>query len=150
MTKVFEDYFTDLQADMVSICLEYVENDGEVIYIYCSYERKVYSVGYFYKINGKLKERHKVNEELSNLDVSIHRQQTVLQILMDDLKQIEDVCKQFGRPMPTEMKLIYDIKNNSYNASYQYELVYSEEGEKTADDIEEEWFEEVMKQNNQK
>ncbi|SFQ48528.1 hypothetical protein SAMN04487928_1607 [Butyrivibrio proteoclasticus] len=25
-TNVFEDYFSELQADMVDICLEYVEN----------------------------------------------------------------------------------------------------------------------------
>ena len=25
MDKVFEDYFSELQADMVSICMEYVE-----------------------------------------------------------------------------------------------------------------------------
>lgn len=33
MTKVFEDYFSDLHADRVSICLEYVENEGDNIYI---------------------------------------------------------------------------------------------------------------------
>ncbi|EQB36670.1 hypothetical protein M948_16695 [Virgibacillus sp. CM-4] len=35
MSKVFEDYFSELQADMVGICLEYVENEAEDIYIYC-------------------------------------------------------------------------------------------------------------------
>lgn len=29
MSKVFEDYFSELQADMVSICLEYVDNMAE-------------------------------------------------------------------------------------------------------------------------
>ena len=36
MAKIFEDYFTDLQADMVSICLEYSEKRVEKIYIYGS------------------------------------------------------------------------------------------------------------------
>ena len=31
--KVFEDYFSELQSDMVSICLEYVDNEAEEIYI---------------------------------------------------------------------------------------------------------------------
>lgn len=150
MTKVFEDYFSELQADMVSICLEYVENEGGNIYIYCSSENNVYSVGYFYKIKGKIKERHKIKEELPNADVSINRQKKVMEILMDDLEQIEEVCKQFDKPMPTEMKLIYDIKNNSLDASYQYDLVYSEDSDKTADDVEEEWFEEIVKLNNKK
>lgn len=150
MTKVFEDYFSELQADMVSICLEYVENEGDNIYIYCSSENNVYSVGYFYKIKGKIKERHKIKEELPNADVSINRQKKVMEILMDDLEQIEEVCKQFDKPMPTEMKLIYDKKNYSLDASYQYDLVYSEESDKTADDVEEEWFEEIVKLNNKK
>ena len=38
MDKVFEDYFSELQADMVSICMEYVEKRAERIYIYCSFE----------------------------------------------------------------------------------------------------------------
>ncbi|RDX01176.1 DUF600 domain-containing protein [Listeria kieliensis] len=143
MVKVFEDYFSELQADMVSICLEYVENTGDNIYIYCSYENNVYSVGYFYRINGKVKERHKINEELPNCDVSIGRQKIVMQILMDDLKQINKVCQQFGRPMPTEMKLVYDIKKNSLEAKYQYDLVYSNDAKKTADDVEQSWLEEV-------
>lgn len=150
MTKVFEDYFSELQADMVSICLEYVENEGDNIYVYCSSENSVYSVGYFYKINGQVKERHKINEELPNADTSIKRQKMVMEILMEDLKQIEEVCKQFDRPMPTEMKLIYDIKKNSLDVNYQYDLIYTDDNEKTADDIEEEWFEEIVKKNNQK
>ena len=35
MGKVFEDYFSELQTDMVEICLEYVEDRAEKIYIYC-------------------------------------------------------------------------------------------------------------------
>lgn len=34
MSKVFENYFSELQADMVSICLEYVDDRAEKIYIY--------------------------------------------------------------------------------------------------------------------
>ena len=33
MPKTFEDEFMEAQADMVSICLEYVEDDAEKIYI---------------------------------------------------------------------------------------------------------------------
>lgn len=38
MGKVFEDYFSELQTDMVEICMEYVEDRSEKIYIYCSFE----------------------------------------------------------------------------------------------------------------
>lgn len=140
MTKVFEDYFSELQTDMVSICLENTENQGDNIYIYCSCENNVYSVGYFYKINGDLVERHKLNEKLPGFDISIERQKEVMRILMENLKKIEKVCEKFNNPMPTEMKLVYNIKRNSLDANYQYDLIYSNDSEKTADDIEDEWF----------
>ena len=47
MDKVFEDYFSELQADMVSICMEYVEKRAERIYIYCSFEDNVISSVFF-------------------------------------------------------------------------------------------------------
>lgn len=52
MAKVFEDYFSEIQEDIVSICLEYVEGRAEKIYIICSFESNVISHYYFYKVNG--------------------------------------------------------------------------------------------------
>ena len=48
--KIFEDYFTEVQADMVSICLEYVENKADKIYIYASFEANVMTPDYFYVV----------------------------------------------------------------------------------------------------
>jgi len=141
--KVFEDYFSELQTDMVSICLEYVKNQGDNIYIYCSNENNIYSVAYFYKINGKLKKRGKVNEELLGCDASGDMQKKVMDILMEDLKKIEEVCKEFDRPVPTEIKLVYDIKKNSLKTQYQYEPVYSNHPTKTARAVEIDWFNEL-------
>lgn len=47
MEKIFEDYFTQFQADMVSVCMDYVEKRADVIYIYCVYERNVLASGFF-------------------------------------------------------------------------------------------------------
>ena len=57
------------------------------------------------------------------------------------------ICKEYDRPMPTEMKIVYDVKKNSLKAEYKYELVYSNDAVKTASDIAGEWFEEVKKGN---
>ena len=59
MSKVFEDYFSELQADMVSICLEYVENRAQKIFIYCSFEEGLVSSDFFYKVANSVLERHK-------------------------------------------------------------------------------------------
>ena len=37
MKEGFEQIFSDIQTDMVSICLEYVEKKADKIYIYASY-----------------------------------------------------------------------------------------------------------------
>jgi hypothetical protein len=47
MEKIFEDYFSELQADMVSICLEYVEDRAEKVYIYCSLKIIYCQVAFF-------------------------------------------------------------------------------------------------------
>ena len=143
MSKEFEDYFSELQIDMIDICLEYVRDQGDNAYVYCSKENNMYSVGYFYKINGKMKKRSKVNEELPECDVSGKMQKAVMDVLMENWQKMEEICKEFNRPMPTEIKLNYDIKNNKVGAQYQYENVYSKHPSKGPGDIEREWFDEL-------
>ena len=62
MGKMLEDYFSEIQADMVSICLEYVEKRAEKIYIYCSFEDGMISSGFFYKVNSKIVKKNKLND----------------------------------------------------------------------------------------
>ncbi|MFC7393454.1 DUF600 domain-containing protein [Scopulibacillus cellulosilyticus] len=151
MPKVFEDYFSDLQADMVSICLEYVNNKADDIYIYCSYEPEMYAFDVFYRINNKVVLKHKVNEAITGennkentiFNVSEERQEALLDIGIKSLQEIHKYCKEFGREMPTEMKLHYDVKQNSLKGQYKYDLVYSEDDELLPDDIFDLWYEEI-------
>ncbi|WP_332651496.1 DUF600 domain-containing protein [Lysinibacillus sp. 54212] len=152
MTKIFEDYLSELQTDMVAICLEYVEDKAEDFYIYCSYEPKMYFFDVFYKINGHVVLKNDlnsaVNENITNsivYDTSEDRQEAVLDIGLKNLKEIHNKCKGFGREMPTEIKLHYDVKKNKLNAKYRYELIYTNDDELLPDDIFDYWFEEVKK-----
>ncbi|WP_195696833.1 DUF600 domain-containing protein [Priestia megaterium] len=149
--KVFEDFFSELQTDMVAICLEYVENKADEIYIYCSYEPKMYVFDFFFKINEKVVHKHQLNEVKPELngqdnlvyDVSRERQKAALKIGNGDLKLIHKKCEEFDRDMPTEMKLFYDVKKNSLKANYRYDLIYTNDDELLPDDIFDCWFEEV-------
>lgn len=147
MKKTFEDYFSELQADMVSICLEYVEDRAEKIYIYCSCEKKVISSDFFYCINGEIKEKHKLNDVINIYNTSVDRQDIVLDILIEDILKIMKLCKEYEKEMPTEMKLIYDVKKNSFKAEYRYDLVYFNDPVKTSDHITKEWFEDIKSKN---
>ena len=143
----FEDQFSELQADMISICMEYVEDRADKVYVYASCEEGVVSSSFFYLINNTYVECHKVNDALNigeeEYDVSQDRQFAVLDIINEDVEKIKELCKEHEKDMPTELKLIYDVKSGKLQAEYKYDLVYSDDEVKTADDIAEEWFDEV-------
>ncbi len=69
----------------------------------------------------------------------------VLNILNEDIEKVSVLCKEHQREMPTEMKLIYDVKSGKFKAEYKYDFMYIHDDIKTSDDIYDEWFEEVKK-----
>ncbi len=144
MGKVFEDYFSEFQTDMVSICLEYVEKRAEKIYIYCSFENNMLSSGFFYKVNGQVVKKNKLNEVITDkqkeYDVSITRQKAAINIINDDIKALNKLCQEYQREMPTQIKLVYDVTANTLNADYCYEAIFSNDENKTAYDVLEEWY----------
>lgn len=144
MAKVFEDYFTEIQADMVAICLEYVEKRAERIYIYCSFEDGMVSSGFFYKINSKIVKKNELNNAIADgqkrYDVSIPRQKEAINIINDDIKALKRLCQEHQREMPTQIKLIYDVISNRLNADYSYDIIFSNDSKKTAYDVLEEWY----------
>ncbi|PGM48139.1 DUF600 domain-containing protein [Bacillus cereus] len=149
--KEFEDKFSELQADMISICMEYVEDRADKVYVYASCEESIISSSFFYLINNKYVKNHKVNEALEDgderYDVSPKRGFMVLRIINEDIKKVKVLCKEYEKDMPTEMKLIYDVKSGKFKAEYKYDLVYTIDDIKTADHIADEWFEEVKNNN---
>jgi hypothetical protein len=152
MSKSFEDTFSELQADMVSICLEYVENRADNIFIHCSWEQGVSACNVFYCINGSVVRRSKINDVQTNeqrhnfrYDTSDIRQQKLLTIVNDDLEKIESLCHQNKRPMPTEIKIKYDVTTNSMKANYCYDLLYTNNPDKRVSDIFNDWFEEIKR-----
>jgi uncharacterized protein related to proFAR isomerase len=151
VSKVFEDYFSELQTDMVAIALEYVENEADDIYIYCSYEPEMYVFDVFYKINNQFVYKHNLNDAINSTsnkkfryDTSEQRQEAVLDIGLENLEKIHELCKKHEREMPTEIKLHYNVQKNSLTGKYKYDLIYSNDEELLPDDIFEKWFGQVQ------
>ena len=46
----FEDKFMDVQASMISLALEYVQNQAEKVYIYCISEEALQSYKVFIRL----------------------------------------------------------------------------------------------------
>ncbi|MFD0898257.1 immunity protein YezG family protein [Loigolactobacillus binensis] len=146
MAQVFEDEFGKIQVDMVSICREYVSDRADKIYIYGTAEDNQYYCSFFYNINGVLLKKHKVNEQLDNVDVSENMQMQVNHILVDDLLEIEKAAKKYERKMPTELKLIYDVKKNNLDADFRYDKVL-EKNDMAGFEMADRWFDEFCKEN---
>lgn len=147
--KEFEELFSELQSDMISICMEYVEDRADKVYVYASCEEGMTSSSFFYLIKDKYVEAHKLNDALEDgderYDVSIERGFMVLDIINDNIWKIEELCEKYERDIPTELKLIYDVKTGRFQAEYKYDLVHTNDDIKTADDFADEWFEEIKK-----
>ena len=140
----FEDKFMGIQIDMVSLAMEYVQNQAEKVYIYCISEEALHSYKVFYKINGIVIEMDKVNEVATNkIDDSDNRAFALLEYGAEDIQKLLDVCKEYKREHPTEMWLIYDAQKNSLDSRYSYEGRYDKDEELLPRLEFEKWFEEV-------
>ena len=62
-------------------------------------------------------------------------------ILNEDMVALRKLCEEYQREMPTQIKLIYDVVANSLNADYSYNIIYSNDKDKMADGVLEEWYE---------
>lgn len=143
MGKVFEDYFAELHTDMVFACKDYVNGAADKIYIYISQEGRMTSSDYFFEIEGQILKRHQLNSISKQYDISVSNQQKCNVILVDTTLELEDLCQEYQRPMPTEIKMIYDVKKNSLDVKYKYDNQWLNHKTKSPDDIANKWFEEV-------
>ena len=140
---VFEDKFMEVQISMISLAMEYVQNQAEKVYIYAIAD-SLYSFNLFYKIKGNIVRKHLVNDFLpkdSHVDTNL---QTVL--LKEGIKNVEsiiDICQEYNCEHPTEMWLIYDAQKNSLDSRYSYEGRYDKDEELLPRLEFEKWFEEV-------
>ena len=146
---VFEDLFMDIQKDMVSICLEYCYEKADVIYILGACEKNMLSSYWFYDFGGKIVERHELNKVSPEYDGSPQRQKQCMQILVEDVEKLFVLCKEHQRPMPTELRLIYNVKTHKFESKYNYEPVWSNHPTKLSNHIVDEWIQELKTERGQ-
>ena len=143
----FEDKFMEVQVSMISLALEYVQNQSEKVYIYCISEEALLSFDVFYKINGIVTKMHAVNEIINKkVDTSKNMMVAVQRFGLEDIQKMLDVCQEYNREHPTEMWLIYDVQKNSLDSRYSYEGRYDKDEELIPRLEFEKWFEEVKEQ----
>ena len=140
----FEDKFMEVQASMISLAMEYVQNQAEKIYIYCISVEALRSFEVFYKINGVVTKMYAVNEIINKkVDNSKNMMVAVQRFGLEDIQRLLDVCQEYNREHPTEMWLVYDAQKNSLDSRYSYEGRYDKDEELLPRLEFEKWFEEV-------
>lgn len=143
MNRVFEDQLMDIQSDMISLSLEYVENKAEIVYIYVVLEDGLVSFDVFYKIGGFISEKSDVNEYLSEkINDSDDIQFSLLEYGIEDAEKIEVLFKENSKEVPTEIRLVYDVKNNSLKSNYIYDAMYEKNEDLSVSDVFEAWIQE--------
>ena len=143
----FEDKFMEVQVSMISLAMEYVQNQAEKVYIYCISEEALLSFDVFYKINGVYVKLHRVNTVLdTKVDTSKNMMVAVQRFGLEDIQKMLDVCQEYNREHPTEMWLIYDVQKNSLDSRYSYEGRYDKDEELIPRLEFAKWFEEVKEQ----
>lgn len=136
MNKVFEDEFMDLQTALISLCLEVTENKVNKVYAYCSNEKKSKMFNAFFDVNGEIK-------TLNQLGVPNKLAFQFLKLGTEDLEKVDAICIKYNMPIPTEMKLYYDVTSGEYDAKYKYEEVCSAKTGKDAGEVFSEWVLEI-------
>lgn len=136
MNKTFEDEFMDLQAGLISLCLEVTEKKVNKVYAYCSNEKKSKMFNAFFDVNGEIK-------TLNQLGVPNKLAFQFLKLGTEDLEKVNVICKKYNMPIPTEMKLYYDVTSGKYDAKYKYEEVCSAQTGKNAGEVFLEWVSEI-------
>ena len=133
----------DIQSDMISLSLEYVENKAETVYIYVVLEDGLVSFDVFYKIGGFISEKSDVNEYLSEkINDSDDIQFSLLEYGIEDAEKIEVLFEENSKEVPTEIRLVYDVKNNSLKSNYRYDAMYEKNEDLSVSDVFEAWIQE--------
>ena len=144
MSKVFEDALMDVQSELISLCLEVVENrDIDKVYVYCSIEKKSMMFNAFFEANGKI-------QTLDQFGIADGLTTQFLRLGTGDLNKVKDVCKRFERTTPTEIKMVYEKKTDKFGVKYRYDEVCSAKTGICAGEVFDNWITEVERAGNNK
>ena len=115
--KVFEDEFTDIQSDMVSLAIEALETADmtvDKIYIYAFGTEHEGFFNLFFVKDGRLLHNHQVGVSEDIID-------QVLNLGIDDTFKLLALCKKYGGQAPCQYKLVYDCDTGHFDGDYSYD-----------------------------
>ena len=136
MKTNFEDKFMEIQADLISLCLEVTENSVDKIFAYASIEKKSTMFNAFFEKEGKVL-------TINQLNIDRKTVMEFMKIGTTDLTKIKEICEQNETQTPTEIKMYYDVKSGNYNADYKYDEICSEGTGVSSGEVFIKWYNEI-------
>lgn len=110
----FEDAFIEVLADYVSLCLELMNNDVDVIYGFLYQSPGMRTHNAFFRKNGCVQHF----DEIGLSDEIVDR---FFDVGFQDIERLLAVCKQYEHPCPHEIRLTYDVVSRQFDAKYGYD-----------------------------
>lgn len=121
MERVFEDEFMDIQTEMVQIGLDLVEKVNEnieKIYLLIFSQGCGFSASILFKIGNQIKKWNQVDITGgfdTYIDIFYQRE-------YEQSNLLRKLFKDNGRPCPEELRLIYDLQTEAFDAEYGYDV----------------------------
>lgn len=136
MNSDFEEKFMEIQTDFISLCLELTDSKVDEVFAYASIEKKSTMFNAFFVKSRKV---YTINQ----LNVDRKTAMEFLKIGTRDLEKIKILCKENDTQIPTEIKMIYNLKTGKYTADYKYDEICSEKTGISAGEVFIKWCDEI-------
>ncbi|BEU86594.1 hypothetical protein TAMA11512_00580 [Selenomonas sp. TAMA-11512] len=94
-------------------------------YIYCTDEGDRYYADCFFEVNGKIVKKDQLNayrrkDDPRIYDTSAEQQAALLKSIAEGMQSVQSFYDYYREPVPTEIRIIYDIKGGSLEAEHSY------------------------------
>lgn len=109
---IFLSKLSTIQSGLISLCMEGVEDAVDKVFGYCSLENG-YMFNAFFEKDG----------EILTLNELCRDKGQVFKILKygtHDLKLIDDLFSSRGEQVPTEIKMVFDVRANLLETTFKY------------------------------
>jgi len=146
MGRTFDESLQDTLESMLSVCMEFIGENADAVYLHCSVEEGMSSADVFFDIDGALRQTHELDAADVGADIFDERLSSLFGCLLDDLDQLTELHEGNGREPPTEVRLCYDVVPKNLSVSFSYELKFSNSDTLLPSDVFDAWYGEVKSQ----
>lgn len=133
MKQGYEDAFSNMQSEYISLCMEYAEGKAEEVFAYLYRTDTMRMFNAFFRSDGKILAASQMQTDCNDDEF--------LQVGRDDIFMLEEICRKYEVAIPNEIKMHYDVKTGKYDADVSYED-YSIKGKVTPMQVFMKWLKE--------